>query len=73
MRRIDPARISRDPAVVRAYAEDPLVYHHGLPAGVIWEFLVHAETLGQDVTMVTLPTLLLYGTGDESARPPART
>ncbi len=69
LKKIDPKLISRDPAVVRAYAEDPLVYHRGIPAGVIAQFLIHAESLPDDVEIVTLPTLLMYGTADQLVAP----
>jgi lysophospholipase len=69
LKRIDPNVISRDPAVCRAYAEDPLVYHQGIPASVIAEFIAHADTLPQDVARVTVPTLLIYGTEDQLVAP----
>ena len=69
LKKIDPKLISRDPEVVRAYAEDPLVYHRGIPAGVIAQFLIHVESLPQDVEIVTLPTLLMYGTADRLVAP----
>ena len=69
LKKIDPKLVSRDPAVVRAYAEDPLVYHRGIPAGVITQFLIHAESLPHDVEIVTLPTLLMYGTADQLVAP----
>ena len=62
--RLDPNLVSRDPAVVRAYVEDPLVFHKPLPAGTVSEFLRHAATLPGDVPGITVPTLLMYGTAD---------
>jgi alpha-beta hydrolase superfamily lysophospholipase len=67
--RIDPKLISRDAAVVQAYADDPLVYHRGIPAATVAEFLMHVETLPEDVRMLTLPTLLMYGTEDKLVAP----
>ncbi len=49
--------------------EDPLVYHQRHPRGVDREFLIHVESLPQDVEIVTLPTLLMYGTADRLVAP----
>lgn len=67
--RIDPGLVSRDPAVVAAYAEDPLVHHDPIPAETVSEFLRHAATLPDHVHRITLPTLLLYGTADRLCAP----
>jgi lysophospholipase len=62
--RLDANLVSRDPEVVRAYVEDPLVFHEPLPAGTVSEFLRHAATLPGEVDRVRLPTLLMYGSED---------
>ena len=67
--KIDPAQVSRDPAVVEAYASDPLVFHGAVPAGTVAEFLRHVDSLPDDVGAITVPTLLLYGTADTLAAP----
>jgi acylglycerol lipase len=67
--RLDPSLISRDPDVVRAYVEDPLVHHDPLPAGTVSEFLRRAETLPEHVSAISTPTLLMYGTGDRLCDP----
>lgn len=67
--RLDPNLISRDPEVVRAYVEDPLVHHDPLPAATVSEFLRHAATLPEDVPGITVPTLLMYGTADRLCDP----
>jgi acylglycerol lipase len=67
--KLDPADISRDPAVVAAYRSDPLVRHGGIPALTAAEFLAHADSLPADVTRVTVPTLLLYATADRLCDP----
>jgi len=67
--KLDPNQVSRDPAVVQAYVEDPLVYHRPLPAGTVAEFLRHVDTLPDDVVAITVPTLILYGTADTLAAP----
>jgi acylglycerol lipase len=67
--RLDPNLVSRDPGVVRAYVEDPLVFHQPLPAATVSEFLRHAATLPAEVDRIRLPTLLMYGTEDRLCAP----
>lgn len=67
--RLDPKLISRDPAVVGAYVEDPLVFHRPLPAATVSEFLRRAASLPDEVDRVSLPTLLMYGTADRLCDP----
>lgn len=67
--KLDPADVSRDPAVVAAYREDPLVHHGGVPAGTAAEFLRHAATLPDAAPGIRLPTLLMYGTADRLCAP----
>ena len=67
--KLDPSLVSRDPAVVTAYVEDPLVHHGPVPAGTVAEFLRHAATLPDDVPAIKLPTLIQYGTADRLCTP----
>lgn len=67
--KLDPQLVSRDPDVVRAYVEDPLVFHRPLPAGTVAEFLNRAATLPGEVSAITAPTLLMYGTADGLCNP----
>jgi acylglycerol lipase len=67
--KVDPGLISRDPAVVAAYVEDPLVFHGGVSAGAAAEFIKHAATLPDVVHHVTLPALVMYGTADRICDP----
>jgi lysophospholipase len=67
--RLDPNLVSRDPDVVQAYVEDPLVFHQPLPAATVSEFLRHAATLPAEVDRIRLPTLLMYGTEDGLCAP----
>jgi len=67
--KLDPALVSRDPEVVRAYVDDPLVHHQPVPAGTVAEFLRYAATLPDAVAAITLPTLLVYGTADGLCAP----
>ncbi len=56
--------LSRDPAVVRAYDADPLVYRGAIPARTVAELFAHvAGFLGRAPAMRT-PVFVLHGTGD---------
>jgi alpha-beta hydrolase superfamily lysophospholipase len=67
--KLDPALVSRDPAVVAAYRSDPLVHHGAIPAVTASEFVIHASSIMRDASQITLPTLLLWGTGDQLCPP----
>ena len=62
---IDANQISRDPAVVKAYVEDPLVHHGKLPVRTISELARAIDGFPREVTRITVPTLIMYGTADE--------
>jgi alpha-beta hydrolase superfamily lysophospholipase len=61
---VDPALVSRDPAVVEAYTSDPLVHHGKLPARTAVELSDAVESFPARVPEITVPTLILYGTAD---------
>jgi acylglycerol lipase len=61
---VDPELVSRDPEVVRAYAEDPLVHHGKLPARTVGELATAVEGFPARVPELTLPLLVMHGTGD---------
>lgn len=56
--------VSRDPAVVRAYLDDPLVCHKRIPARTIAELLRAMETLAAQAAELKRPTLVQHGTRD---------
>lgn len=58
---LSTAMLSRDPAVISAYENDPLVYHGPIPQG----FLMFSEfsKLYDTVPQITLPTLVMAGNG----------
>ncbi|MDQ2880852.1 MAG: lysophospholipase [Actinomycetota bacterium] len=58
-------KISRDPAVVRAYREDPLVYRGKIKARTGAEVLATMESLPARLPRLTVPLLLLHGTDDQ--------
>jgi alpha-beta hydrolase superfamily lysophospholipase len=61
---IDVNLISRDPAVVKAYVADPLVYHGKLPVRTISELAAAIDSFPAAVSAITIPTLIMYGTDD---------
>lgn len=56
--------ISRDPAVVRAYEQDPLVYRGSIPARTLAELFNATRRFPAAVTALEAPVLVLHGTGD---------
>ena len=66
---VDPTLVSRDPDVVKAYETDPLVHHGRLPARTIAELARAVDSLPQEVRAITVPTLIMYGSGDHLVPP----
>jgi acylglycerol lipase len=66
---IDPTLVSRDPAVVEAYLQDPLVHHGRLPARTVSGLAGAIAGFPDAVGSLRLPTLILYGTKDRLAPP----
>ena len=61
---LDVKLISRDPAVVEAYNNDPLVYHGRVPAGIGRALLQVGETMPQRAPALTAPLLVVHGSDD---------
>jgi alpha-beta hydrolase superfamily lysophospholipase len=61
---LDVDAISRDPAVVAAYKDDPLVYHGKVPAGVGRALLQVGETMPRRAPALTAPLLVVHGEQD---------
>ena len=61
---LDVDAISRDPAVVTAYKDDPLVYHGKVPAGIGRALLHVGETMPQRAPALTAPLLVVHGEQD---------
>jgi acylglycerol lipase len=66
---VDPTLVSRDPAVVKAYEDDPLVYHGKLPVRTVSELAAAVGSFPSTVAAITIPTLIMYGTEDKLAPP----
>jgi alpha-beta hydrolase superfamily lysophospholipase len=58
------AAISRDPAVVRAYENDPLVHRGPIPARTLAELLQAMKMLQEHAHELRLPVLVQQGTAD---------
>jgi acylglycerol lipase len=69
--KVDSSKVSRDPAVVTAYEEDPLVLHGKLPARTITELAAAIERFPQRLPELTLPLLVMVGAADELVPPDA--
>jgi lysophospholipase len=66
---VDPTLVSRDPAVVKAYEADPLVHHDRLPARTVAELAGAVQSFPDAVGEITVPTLIMYGSGDHLVPP----
>ncbi len=61
---IDATLVSRDPEVVRAYLQDPLVHHGRLPVRTVSELASAIDSFPDGARAITIPTLIMYGTED---------
>lgn len=62
---IDPAVLSRDPAVGVAYAEDPLVYHGPFRRETLLGLGAAVEAVAAGPTLGAVPTLWIHGAEDQ--------
>jgi alpha-beta hydrolase superfamily lysophospholipase len=68
-RRLPATAVSRDPEVVRAYDEDPLVHRGGIPAATLTAFPRAIRRLYDDASDIRVPLLIVHGSGDVLASP----
>ncbi len=66
---LEAADVSRDPAVVKAYDTDPLVYRGKITARLGSEMLKAMRRIGNDASRITLPLLILQGSEDRLVDP----
>ena len=57
--------VSRDPQVVAAYENDPLVHHGKLPAGIGRALIGVGETMPRRASAITAPLLVVHGDHDK--------
>lgn len=67
---LDAAGVSRDPAVVEQYREDPLVFHGKMSARMVAEMFAAMSQVQEAAGDITLPLLLMHG-GEDAMTAPA--
>jgi acylglycerol lipase len=67
--KVDPKQFSRDAAVVRENETDPLVFQEPGPARTASQFISALGTISERMEDVTVPLLVLHGTGDTLTDP----
>jgi acylglycerol lipase len=66
---VDPATISRDPAVLKAYVDDPLVFHGKTTARLSAEMLRALTRVSAETDKITLPFIAMQGGSDRLVDP----
>ena len=61
---LDAAAVSRDPAVVQAYMDDPLVFHGKTPARLAAEMMRAMQRVTAEAGKITLPVMIFQGSAD---------
>jgi acylglycerol lipase len=67
--KLNNADFSRDPKVVEAMNNDPLIAHESQPTQTVAEMVRADERLKKEFPQLTLPLLILHGTLDKATRP----
>lgn len=62
--KLPPEAVSRDPAVVSAYEQDPLVFHGSVPARTVAELLQVIATFPDEIRKLRVPLLIQHGSAD---------
>lgn len=62
--KLPPASLSRDPAVVQAYEQDPLVFHKSVPARTVAELVAAVATFPELAGRFHRPILIQHGRAD---------
>src|SRR5262245_12645470 len=60
---------SRDPKVVEAMNNDPLIAHEVQPTNTVAEMVRADERLKKEFGLITIPVLILHGTNDKATKP----
>ena len=60
---------SRDPNIVRAMNDDPLIANEAQPTETLAEMVRADERLEKEFPRIKLPVLILHGTSDKAAKP----
>ena len=67
--KLDANMISRDPEVVKAYVNDPLVFHGKMPARLAAEMLKAMLRVTAEADKITLPLIVVQGSEDKIVDP----
>jgi acylglycerol lipase len=67
--KLDASAISRDPGVVEAYINDPLIFHGRTPARLAAEILKAMIRVSEEAQKITLPLLIVQGSEDKLVDP----
>ena len=67
--RLKNEEFSRDPQVVQAMNDDPLIAHEVQPTKTVAELVRADERLKKEFPLITLPVFILHGTADKVKRP----
>jgi alpha-beta hydrolase superfamily lysophospholipase len=67
--KLNNADFSRDPQVVEAMNNDPLIADESQPTGTVAEMVRADERLKKEFPLITLPVLILHGTMDKATKP----
>ena len=65
--------VSKDPAVVRDYEEDPLNFHGKVPARTVAELGDEVETFAERAAAISVPVLIMYSSTDPIVAPAGST
>ncbi|MDT8378298.1 MAG: alpha/beta hydrolase [Desulfotignum sp.] len=66
---LDASAISRDPGVVEAYMNDPLIFHGRTPARLAAEILKAMMRVSAQAEKITLPLIIVQGSKDKIVDP----
>jgi alpha-beta hydrolase superfamily lysophospholipase len=66
---LDPRGVSRDPAVVQRYRDDPLIHHGWIPLGLVAQLQRAAEDCARGLPSLRVPYLVLHGSQDPICLP----
>ncbi|HEX7474374.1 MAG TPA: alpha/beta hydrolase [Dehalococcoidales bacterium] len=67
--RLNAATLSRDPAVVKTYDNDPLIYRGKLPARITLGLIWAVRSLDKKLPAIKQPILILHGREDHLSAP----
>jgi lysophospholipase len=67
--KVDSETVSRDPAVIRDYDEDPLNHHGSFPAETVAALQRTGLSFADRLPALTLPLLILHGADDRLTPP----